>query len=192
MTSSNGKNATLPTPRGRRPSRSTLELLARLKSGEILPLELTISERRSCVEYLKLEGYGQTEIAQIFGVSRHTISRDEKVISEQHARAVREVDRDRVAGGHLAWARHLMSKAVRNQDFALAWRIQRELMSDLQALGILPKAPEQHEVRELTLKDLVERFARGERSQDSLEPPDKKALPAPSATQTDDVEKSCR
>jgi transcriptional regulator with XRE-family HTH domain len=107
------------------------------------------------VAYLRLEGYTQEEIAEIFGVHRHTIARDEKMNRAELARLVDELDVRSVAGGLIAWAKHLTAKAIKEKDYALAWRVQREVVADLQGLGYLPKAPEQHEVRIGTFADLV-------------------------------------
>ena len=49
-----------------------------------------------------------------------------------------------------------VAKAIRERNFALAWKIRRELVSDLQSLGYLPKAPEQHQLQIGTFVDLVQ------------------------------------
>jgi len=71
------------------------------------------------------------------------------------ARLVDELDVRSVAGGLIAWAKHLTAKAIREKDYALAWRVQREVVADLQGLGYLPKVAQQHEVRIGTFADLV-------------------------------------
>lgn len=86
---------------------------------------------------------------------RHTIARDEKANRAEVARLVDELDVRSVAGGLIAWAKHLTAKAIREKDYALAWRVQREVVADLQGLGYLPKVAQQHEVRIGTFADLV-------------------------------------
>jgi hypothetical protein len=71
------------------------------------------------------------------------------------ARLVDELDVRSVAGGLIAWAKHLTAKAIREKDYALAWRVQREVVADLQSLGYLPKVAQQHDVRIGTFADLV-------------------------------------
>ena len=132
-----------------------IEFLRRLRSGEVVAHEVSTQERRICVAYLRLEGYTADEIAEIFGAHRRTITRDEKANRKAAARLVDDLDVRSVAGGLIAWSRHLTAKALKEKDHALAWRIQRELVGDLQALGYLPKAPEQHQVQLGTFVDLA-------------------------------------
>jgi hypothetical protein len=56
----------------------------------------------------------------------------------------------------IAWARHLAAKALREKNYALAWKIQRDLVSDLQSLAYLPRSPEQYHVQIGTFLDLVQ------------------------------------
>ena len=61
------------------------------------------------------------------------------------------------AGGILVvWARNLASKALREKDYGLALKIQRELVSDLQSLGYLPRSAEQFHVQIGNFVDLVQ------------------------------------
>jgi DNA-binding XRE family transcriptional regulator len=142
----------MPRRTGRR---SALDLLRKIRSREILPNEVSTQERRICAAYLRLEGYTQEETAEIFEVSRQTISRDEAALRRETARLVEEIDVKAMTGGLIAWARHITAKALKEKDHALAWRVQRELVSDLQGLGYLPKAVEQHDIRIGTFVDLA-------------------------------------
>jgi hypothetical protein len=135
--------------------RGAVQLLNRVREGTLAPDELSRHQRRVCVAYLRLEGYTQEEIAEIFGVHRHTIGRDEKANRAEVARLVDELDVRSVAGGLIAWGKHLTAKAIKEKDYALAWRVQRELVADLQSLGYLPKAAEQHDIRIGTFADLA-------------------------------------
>ena len=67
-----------------------------------------------------------------------------------------EIDVKSVAGNLIVWARNLAAKALREKDYALAWKIQRELISELQSLGYLPRSPEQYNVQIGTFVDLVQ------------------------------------
>jgi hypothetical protein len=135
--------------------RGAVQLLKRVRDGTLEAGEISTHERRVCVAYLRLEGYTQEEIAEIFAVHRHTIARDERANRAELARLVDELDVRSVAGGLIAWARHLTAKAIKEKDYALAWRVQREVVADLQSLGYLPKAAEQHDVRIGTFADLA-------------------------------------
>jgi len=135
--------------------RGALDVLKGVRSGAIQPSAVGTEERRVCVAYLRLEGYTQDEMAEIFRVHRRTVSRDERAIRKEAAALVDELDVRSVAGGLIAWGRHLTAKALKDGDSALAWRIQRELIQDLQSLGYLPRAPEQHTVQLSTFVDLA-------------------------------------
>jgi len=163
-----------------------LQLLKQLRQGGIQPSEIRTAERRVCVAYLRLEGYTQEEMAEIFGVHRQTIVRDEKANRQQAARLVDELDARSVAGGLIGWARHLAAKAVKDKDHALAWRIQRELVHDLQALGYLPKAADVHDVRVSTFADLAALATQGSvLSPDDHDSPAAE-LPAPPEAEDED------
>ena len=127
-------------PAKRKP-RGVIELLANLQSGAVEPRVVTTEERRMCVSYLRLEGYTQDEMAKIFGVHRATISRDEKVLLERAGKMLAGLNPQSVAGGLIAWARHVTAKAMKEKDHRLVWKVQRELVVGLQQLGCLPTAP---------------------------------------------------
>ena len=139
-----------------RPKRSTIDILKYLREGRIRPGDIGKKQRRGCVAYLRLEGYTQDEIAEILGVCPRTIARDEKANRQELGKLVDTIDVRAMAGGHIAWAKHLVAKAIKDKDFALAWRIQRELIADLQSLGYLPKAAEKHALQVGTFVDLVQ------------------------------------
>ncbi len=159
-----------------------LALLKQVREGMIAPKELSTQERRVCVAYLRLEGYTQEEIAEIFGVHRQTIARDERANRKDAARLVDELDLRSVAGGLIAWAKHLTAKALKAGDHALAWKIQRELLSDLQSLGYLPRSTEQHYVEVRTVADLV-RLTLGRDEQKTIEAREQEKLMPPSPFQ---------
>jgi len=164
--------------------RGALTILRRVRAGEIDPADITRHERRACVAYLRLEGYTGTEIAEVFHVHRQTIARDETALRKETARLIDDVDVRAVAGGLVAWATHLTAKAMKDKDYGLVWKIQRELMGDLQSLGYLPKAPEQHDVRIGTFVDLARLAVEQGQARPDAEPT--RALPAPAVSEDDD------
>lgn len=118
-----------------------IELLAKLQSGEVRPAAITLEERRSCVNYLRLEGYTQEEMAKIFGVHRATIGRDEALLAERAGQGIADIKTKEVAAGLIAWAKHLTAKAMKAKNHALVWRIQKELTEKLEELGIIAALP---------------------------------------------------
>jgi hypothetical protein len=166
---------------------NVVDILKRIREGYLDPKEISVSDRRVCVAYLRLEGYTQEEIAQIFKVHRQTIVRDEKANRRGAAKLVDEIDVKSVAGNLIVWARHLAAKALREKDYSLAWKIQRDLISDLQSLGYLPRSPEQYNVQIGTFVDLVQ-LAMKKVDAEAIEPEadSRNALPGPRAGATDD------
>ncbi len=135
---------------------NVVDILKKIRERSLDPKEISVSDRRVCVAYLRLEGYTQEEIAQIFKVHRQTIIRDEKANRREAAKLVDDIDVKSVAGNLIVWAGHLAAKALREKDYGLAWKIQRDLISDLQSLGYLPRSPEQYHVQIGTFVDLVQ------------------------------------
>ncbi len=133
-----------------------VDILKKIRGGLLDPKKLTTSDRRTCVVYLRLEGCTQEEIAEILKVHRLTIIRDEKANHRETAKLVDEIDVKSIAGNTISLARHLIAKALREKDYALAWKIWREKTSDLQSLGYLPRSPEQHQVQIGTFLELVQ------------------------------------
>ena len=140
------------TPRTGR--RGALDILRAVRTGELDPSEVAVEDRRACVGYLRLEGYTQEEIAEVFRVSRQTISNDEKVNREEAARLVDDLDVRVEAGKLIGMAEHLTAKSLREKDFRLAWQIRERLVDTLQSMGYLPRAAEQHQVQLATFADL--------------------------------------
>ena len=166
---------------------SVVDILKRIREGSLDPEEISASDRRVCVAYLRLEGYRQEEIAQIFKVHRLTIMRDEKANRKDAAKLVDEIDVKSFAGNLIIWARNLAAKALREKDYGLAWKIQRDLISDLQSLRYLPRSPEQYQVQIGTFVDLVQ-LAMKKVDAEAIEPEadSKNALPGPRAGAADD------
>ena len=176
---SGGKKAEDSPARSQKPHTGVIRLLNDVRSGAVRPGELGLHERRACVAYLRLEGYTQEEVAEVLHVSRQTVVRDEQVNRKDAARLVDDLGVRVIAGDLIRLARHLTAKTLKKKDHALAWRIARELVSDLQGLGYLPKAPEQHNVSIATFADLAKLALEGPEAAHAREPGGGRALPAP-------------
>lgn len=146
--------------------------LKHIREGSINPKDIPARQRQLCVAYLRLEGYTQIEISEIFKVNRITIIRDEKIIRKGYKKLIDELDVKAIAGELIATASQLISKAVRKEDYGLAWRIRSELITKLQSLGFLPKAAEQVNIHMNSFVDLM-RFAE---NLESEEIPDTKRI----------------
>ncbi|MBL7140947.1 MAG: hypothetical protein ISS74_08565 [Planctomycetes bacterium] len=131
---------------------SVLDLIRRIRSGDIASEGLDKDSRQRCVEHLTAEGYSPLEIAEILKVSDRTVRRDRKAICEAHAvqrdpRLVEEMVGRLVQRADTAVER--ISRAVRGKEVkpvdrieaeTACWRILKELVECLQRLGYLPTA----------------------------------------------------
>lgn len=131
---------------------SVLDLIRRIRSGDIAPEGLDKDSRRACVEYLMGEGYSMVEIAEILKVTDRTVRRDREAIRAAHAlqrdpRLVEEMVGRLVQRADTAVER--ISRAVRGKEAkpvdrieaeTACWRILKELVECLQRLGYLPTA----------------------------------------------------
>jgi len=97
---------------------NVVDTIKKIRGGFLDPKEISTSDRRVCVTYLKLEGCTQEEIAEILKVHRQTIIRDERANRREAAKLVDEIDVKSVAGSLIAWARHLAAKALRVKNYA--------------------------------------------------------------------------
>ena len=91
---------------------NVVDILKRIREGILDPKEISVSDRRVCVAYLRLEGYRQEEIAQIFKVHRLTIMRDEKANRKDAAKLVDEIDVKSVAGNLIVWGQESHRKGL--------------------------------------------------------------------------------
>ena len=64
---------------------TVLSVIRGLQSGTASPNNISISDRRACVEHLGAEGYSLVEIAEILKVAERTVARDRRAIHEANA-----------------------------------------------------------------------------------------------------------
>jgi len=132
--------------------RPVLDLIRRLRAGELSGASLEVDDRRACVEYLTSEGYSVAETAGILTVADRTVLRDRRAIRESNS-----VERDPALAGQI------VGQLLREADTAVgrlrriardretpasakvdaergAWLVTTELVRALQRLGYLPEA----------------------------------------------------
>jgi transposase-like protein len=128
-------------------------VIQQIKSKQIDPKQLSAEDRQRCVEFLRVEGYQVSEIAQILGRHERTIQRD--LIQIRNANAVARDPRmlERVVGDVLQQAessRALLRRIAREPGASAmerlmaersVWKIARECVETLQSVGYLPKVP---------------------------------------------------
>ncbi|MEL6795450.1 MAG: sigma-70 region 4 domain-containing protein [Planctomycetota bacterium] len=62
-----------------------VELIRRLKSGEVSGRSLEIPDRQDCVELLVMEGLSNPEVASVIGLSVSTVKNDKHAIKQRNA-----------------------------------------------------------------------------------------------------------
>lgn len=146
-----GARDTAPEP-GAGPVAGALELIRRLRQGELEPSSLSAEARRSCVECLTSEGCSVAEIAGVLKTTERTIARDRARIREANALRRDPALTDQMAGrlvteadASIARLRRLSRDkdaphAARVEAERACWAISRDLVASLQRLGHLPTA----------------------------------------------------
>lgn len=131
---------------------SVLSLIRDLQSGRTSGANLSIEDRRRCVEHLSAEGYSVPEIAEILRANERTVARDRKAIREANALKVEPGFIEQTVGHLVRQAEQSVARLrrmSRDKDSPLssrveaeraAWDVGRELVQSLQSLGYLPTA----------------------------------------------------
>ena len=132
-----------------------LSLIQEIKSGTTNPKLLPVELRQQIVETMILEGYTNSQIAQLLNRSEKTIQRDLKQIRAKNALSPSIDLAKQVIGELLMKARvhssYLMrlarakdgSISDKAQSEYLAWRVSKELIEKLQSLGYAPLRPQE-------------------------------------------------
>ena len=127
-------------------SMSSMDILDAIRNKTFQPELLRKKDRQKIVAVLHLEGFTDSRIAQILKRTDRTIRRDMSDISSNHARLVTNMSIDKIAGRLVAVATTLRSKSIMEKDFALAWKIEVELIEKLQSMGYIKQTPSEVQV----------------------------------------------
>jgi len=117
------------------------ELITQIKDGTFDPLKLNLETRVQIVCILRQEGLKTHEISSLLRVDIRTVDRDIAKIKNKDIALVRNLTIEKVGGSLVRAAEQLRYSAVRKGDFALAWRIECELVDKLQSLGFIYQKP---------------------------------------------------
>jgi transposase len=132
-----------------------LVTIQRIKDGTINPKALTKEIRQQCIEILITQGYTQAQMAQIMDCSDKTIQRDINEIRKRNSLTPHVDLAKEIVGEMLSKARNYESELkqlARSKDGSLAerahaqflgWRVLKECVEKLQALGYLPQKPQE-------------------------------------------------
>lgn len=125
---------------------NAMDIIEAISKKTIRPDLLRKKERLKIVAVMYLEGISQSRIAQILGRTDRTIQRDMYDISINEAKLVSNLSIDRVAGRLVAVAERLMSKAIGDKDYGMAWKIETDLIDKLQSMGYIKQTPSEVQV----------------------------------------------
>jgi predicted HTH transcriptional regulator len=139
-------------------------LLQDIKAKRRTPESLSIEQRRACLMLMANGKQTLSEIAHVLHVTRDTIARDLRKVRSRLGKEVKNYTTEIVLGQLAHCAEKFTSLALKQEDTALAWSIQRDFVRTLKELGILGK-------QEATdgLKITIETLGSGyERARDAL------------------------
>lgn len=134
------------------PERGVIDLIRRVRAGELAPSLLSPEDRRACVGYLTLEGYSVADIAAVLRTSDRTVARDRVKVREENAVEASPELLPRMVGRLIAEADATIGRlrrigreketppAAKVDAERGAWAATRELVQSLQRLGYLPTA----------------------------------------------------
>ncbi|MDD5774413.1 MAG: hypothetical protein PHS64_00560 [Candidatus Omnitrophica bacterium] len=135
--------------------KSVIQLLQEIHSGQVNPRVFDKPSRQMCVDFLKLEGYTNAQIAQVLKCSERTVTRDISDIQDRHKmrpnpdfvmKFIGDVFRKAMHHHdsflHLARAKET-SVCDKIQAELAAWKVLKELVDKLQSLGYLPLRPQE-------------------------------------------------
>ena len=134
-------------------------ILQKLQSDKIAADRLGKKPRQILVEYLLLQGWLVTEIADLTQKTNRTIQRDKLDIENKWKASFKRMDFDRVVSRFVARTEHLYRGAAMKGDLRLAHQISTEMIEKLQSLGIIYRASDKVELSIANLKQLGEDLA---------------------------------
>lgn len=129
-----------------------LDIIRKIKAGQLVPNSLSDEQRRMCVEHLTAEGLTVSEMAQILGCVNRTIQRDREKVRQANA-----LHRDPKLGAQLAGQLRTeaetcigqIRRAARGQDVPPGVKVEAQkacfdilerFIARLQSMGIVDSA----------------------------------------------------
>jgi len=116
---------------------TAMRLLREIQEGRLDPKGLSAGQRRACLLLMANGKQTSGELAGFFGVSASCVRMDLKLIRETLGREVREWSLETVVGGMVLAAEKYQAQALKQEDVALAWAIERDKVKLLKELGLV-------------------------------------------------------
>ena len=133
-------------------------LIKALQNKILTPEQLDIHTKR-CIAYYLLDNMDvtQAQIANLLHVIPNSIYKMNVKRKRNYSYLANDIDLKAIVGHHIHIANHISQKLAKQQDWAGVWKVQRELIQDLQSLGYLKRIPDELKV---TLQDRAADLAR--------------------------------
>lgn len=136
---------------------TAIRLLNDLNEKRISPRDLSANQRRACLVVAADGKRPSHELAALFQVSPGTIRKDMQLIRKRMGSEVMEWSLEEVVGGLAMAKERCVSGALKQDDFGLAWTVEKEFAKLLLDTGVVKKR-DQAEGFELTLKAVGGRY----------------------------------
>lgn len=155
--SAGGRGASAATLRSQ--ADTPVKLLEELVARRLDPRDLS-KQQRKAVLLLQAGGkHTSAELATLLAVSPSLIRKDLQEIRREIGREVQEWSLEDVVGGMVLAAERYQAQAVKQEDVALAWTIERDKVKLLKELGLVGARDERDGVK-LTLEVLGKGYER--------------------------------
>ena len=122
------------------------ELFKQIDNRTIDPRDIGYEQRREIIDHLRTQiprTYAtQDQMADLLKVSKQLVSHDIKVIQKNHALTLMSGGPLLVIGKYLDAARVAGDLAMNSCDPALFWKINQDMFTSLQKIGLIPNAPD--------------------------------------------------
>ena len=118
-------------------SDTALRLINDIRDHRIDPVDLTPSQRRSCLLLMANGTQTSTELAVVFKVSPSMIRMDLKKIRETLGREIKEWTLEQVLGDLALQSEKSTALAMKQEDPGLAWTIRRDFAKILKEFGVI-------------------------------------------------------
>ncbi len=134
-------------------------LLKEIKEERLDPTTLDKPQRQACLLMLANNVLTAVELAHMFGVSAKTIRKDLREIRAELGREVKQWTMEEVLGNLARAAERCSTQAMKQQNTALAWSIERDFAKLLKDWGLVGPRQEQSTIT-ITAQHLGESYDR--------------------------------
>jgi hypothetical protein len=94
-------------------SRTTLQWLRMVHTGEVVPSDIPPEVRRECIEQLTLQGFSAADIAEMFHISERTVRREREAVRNESTIAPDLQLGDRLLGEYERWTLASLQRLAR-------------------------------------------------------------------------------